>query len=141
MELKDKLEKVVTEIQNNNQGNSARIQNNKQNIYQTGNTISNMSRIIQEEIKQAAGQAYNRAYRDAYIEDMRNRGYKIKYKHDFKYYIKFAGCIIIVILLLTLICQIPIVKNFVVELYEQNVILKAIVNIFKNTLQQNPGGL
>lgn len=141
MELRDKLEKVITEIRNNNQTNSARVQNNNyqnveqnntQNRYQTGNTITNMGRIMQEEIKKAAEQAYNNAYRDAYIEDMKNRGYKIKYKHDFKYYIKFVGCIIIVILIFALIYQIPMVKKFVVELYEENVILKAIVNIFKN---------
>lgn len=141
MELRDKLEKVITEIRNNNQTNSARVQNNNyqnveqnntQNRYQTGNTITNMGRIMQEEIKKAAEQAYNNAYRDAYIEDMKNRGYKIKYKHDFKYYIKFVGCIIIVILIFALIYQIPMVKKFVVELYEENVILKAIVNILKN---------
>ncbi len=141
MELRDKLEKVITEIRNNNQTNSARVQNNNyqnveqnntQNRYQTGNTITNMGRIMQEEIKKAAEQAYNNAYRDAYMEDMKNRGYKIKYKHDFKYYIKFVGCIIIVILIFALIYQIPMVKKFVVELYEENVILKAIVNILKN---------
>lgn len=141
IELRDKLEKVITEIRNNNQTNSARVQNNNyqnveqnntQNRYQTGNTITNMGRIMQEEIKKAAEQAYNNAYRDAYIEDMKNRGYKIKYKHDFKYYIKFVGCIIIVILIFALIYQIPMVKKFVVELYEENVILKAIVNILKN---------
>lgn len=147
MELKNELEKVITEIRNNNQTNGARVQNNNyqnveqnniQNRYQTGNTISNMGRVMQDEIRRATSQAYNDAYRDAYMEDMKNRGYKIKYKHDLKYYIKLVGYIISLILIFVLIYQIPIVKRFFANLYEENIVFKAIVDIFKNTFTTEP---
>ena len=143
-ELKNELEKMITEIQNKEQSDNRSAQNNNyQNIprdqsyqqsrYQNDNTISNMGRVMQEEIRQATAQAYNKAYRDAYIEDMKNRGYRIKYKRDFKYYIKLVGCIIAIILVFALIYQIPIVKRFFTELYEKNILFKAIVDVFKNT--------
>ena len=143
--LKNEIEKMMTEIQNKEQTDSRSAQNNNyQNIpreqnyqqprYQNNNTIFNMGRVIQEKIRQATEQAYNKAYRDAYIEDMKNRGYKIRYKRGLKYYIKTAGCIIIVLLIFALIYQIPIVKRFFTELYEENIIFKAIIDIFRNTL-------
>ena len=146
MELRYEINKIATEIRNNNQSNNVRTQNNyynnfeqdDKNSYQTGNTISNMGRIMQEQIRQATEQAYNNAYRDAYLQDMKNRGYKIRYKHDFKYYVKFIGCIFVIILMFALIYQIPIVKNFFAKLYEENIVFKAIVNVFKNTLTTEP---
>ena len=143
-ELKNELEKMITEIQNKEQSNNRFAQNNNyQNIpreqsyqqprYQNDNTIYNMGSVMQEEIRQATEQAYNKAYRDAYIKDMKNRGYKIRYKRSLKYYIKLLGCIIVVILIFALIYQIPIVKRFFTELYEENIVFRAIINIFKNT--------
>ena len=131
-ELRKKIEEILSETRNSNQTNN-NVNQDDQNNYQNGNTISNMARIMQEEIRQATKQAYNNAYRDAYVEDMKNRGYKIRYKHDFKYYVRFVGCILVVILAFALIAQIPIVKRFLINLYEENVIIKAVINILKNT--------
>ena len=104
--------------------------NNNQTNTRNDDTISRMSRVMYENIKQARAQAYN----DAYEQDMRNRGYKIQYKHDLKYYIKFIGCLCVVILFFWLIYQIPIVKRFFVKLYEENVVIQTIINILKNTV-------
>ena len=49
------------------------LQNNEYNKFQNGNTITNMGKIIQEEIKKATEMAYNKAYEDAYVQDMKNR--------------------------------------------------------------------
>lgn len=103
--------------------------NNNQTNTRNDDTISRMSRVIYDNIKQARAQAYN----DAYEQDLRNRGYTIKYKHDLKYYLKFAGCICVVILFFILIYQIPIVKRFFNQMYEENLIIHAIVNVFKKT--------
>ena len=51
---------------------------------------------------------------------------------------KFIGCIFVIILMFALIYQIPIVKNFFAKLYEENIVFKAIVNVFKNTLTTEP---
>jgi len=93
------------------------------------NTILNMSRVLEQEIRSAR----NRAYNDAYIQDMKNRGYKIKYKHDLKYYLKAIFAFIIMLFVFFIIYQIPFVKNFFQDLYKENIVFQAIVNIFKNT--------
>ena len=140
--LRKKMEELITKNQGNNKYGSIRFhnnvnqnteQNNQRVNYQDNSTISNIGRIIKEEIRKATTQAYNNAYRNAYEEDMRNRGYKIRYKHDLKYYVKFAGCIIVIILIFMLIYQIPIVKRFFIKLYEENMVLRVLANIFKNT--------
>lgn len=92
-------------------------------------TFVNMSRILNQQINAARKQAYH----DAYIQDMKNRGYKIRYKHGFKYYLKALGIIAITIFILFIIYQIPVVKGFFQDLYRENMIFQAIVDIFKNT--------
>lgn len=114
MILREQLKNMVSQSQSNSQNSS---------------TINNMNRVLRQQINRATSQAYH----DAYVQDMKNRGYKIKYKHDLRYYLKLAVLLIITILILFLIYQIPIVKNFFNNLYEENLIFKAIVNIFKNT--------
>ena len=92
-------------------------------------TILNMSRVLNEQINAARRQAYH----DAYVQDLKNRGYKIRYKRDLKYYIKLIKVLAITILACFLIYQIPFVKNFFIDLYNENVIFQSIVNIFRNT--------
>ena len=122
--LKYQLDNIRTQI-NNNENTINNIQNNSQR----DDTISRITKIMNENIKQARAQAYN----DAYEQDMKNRGYTIKYQHDLKYYLKFIGCLIIVVLVFFIIYQIPIVKRFFNQLYEENVLIQAIVDVFKKT--------
>ena len=138
--LRNELEKNSTTNKNGNQVNNVGIRNNyyqdvnpkdEYNGFRDGNTITNMGKIMQEQIERVKQQAYNRAYEDAYIQDMKNRGYKIKYKHDFKYYIKFVISIFATILIFALIYQIPFVKRFFTNLYEENILFRIIVNLFK----------
>lgn len=53
-----------------------------------------------------------KAYYDAYIEDLKNRGYKIKYKKNLKDYLKNFISLLIIILILFLLWQIPFIKKF-----------------------------
>ena len=122
--LRYQLDNISPQI-NNNQTTI----NNMQNSSQRDDTISRITKIMNENIKQARAQAYN----DAYEQDMKNRGYTIKYQHDLKYYLKFIGCLIIVVLVFFIIYQIPIVKRFFNQLYEENVLIQAIVDVFKKT--------
>ena len=50
----------------------ARIQNEKQRIYE------------EEEYNRQVNEAINKAYHDAYIQDLKSRGYKIRYKKTIK---------------------------------------------------------
>ncbi len=92
----------------------------------------------QEELKRQAQyqqqyrDAINKAYHDAYIQDLKNRGYKIRYKKTFGDYIRSLISILITIGIIFLIVQLPFVKNWLYELYMNNVVIKSIVDTFIN---------
>ena len=69
----------------------------------------------------------NKAYYDAYIQDLKNRGYKIKYKKTFKEYLKSLISLFITIIIFLLIFQIPFIKNY----FFNNELIKIIINSFK----------
>lgn len=117
-------ENYALKQQLNKMGNN---RNNNQQVDQ--GSIINMSRVLEQQIRAAQRQAYH----DAYIQDMKSRGYKIRYKHSLKYYLKLIILIAITVFVLFLIYQIPAVKAFFTNLYNENLIFQSIVNIFKNT--------
>ena len=122
-------ENYALKQQLNRMGNQQRYQQIQRQEQMEDSTIVNMSRILTQEINAARKQAYY----DAYIQDLRNRGYKIRYKRSFKYYLKLLAAIALTILICFKIYQIPVVKQYFQNLYNQNPIFEAIVNIFKNT--------
>lgn len=73
-----------------------------------------------------------KAYYDAYIQDLKKRGYKIRYKKNLKDYIRGFISIITVILILVILWQIPFVQNFFISLYEKNKIIHLVVNFISN---------
>ena len=85
---------------------------------------------LEREIELEKQQAIEKAYYDAYIQDLKNRGYKIKYKKTFKEHLKDIVVILILFFILFLIFQIPFVKNYFVSIYEENKIINSIVNFF-----------
>ena len=74
--------------------------------------------------------ARKKAYHDAYIQDLKNRGYKIRYKKTFSDYVRSGISIMITIFVWFLIWQIPFVQNFFFKLYSDNPFLKIIVDAF-----------
>ena len=87
------------------------------------------------EVKQQIHQARQQAYHDAYTQDMKNRRYTIQYKKSFSDYLKSLISLAIVILILFLIFQLPFVKNYFIELYHTNSLVRVISNIFINLFQ------
>ncbi len=75
-------------------------------------------------------QAREKAYHDAYIQDLKNRGYKIKYKKEPKDYFKSFLALIITVAILFVLWQIPFIHNFFIKLFEENPLLQAIMNLF-----------
>lgn len=112
-----------------------RLQNSTQNQYVNNMNFQSAQKQYDEQINrvvnEAVNKARNQAYQDAYVQDMRNRGYSFKRKYTIKDYIKLAGIIAGLILILVIIAQIPPVKRFLVDLYENNIIIKALVDTFK----------
>lgn len=82
--------------------------------------------------QQELQQAREKAYHDAYIQDLKNRGYKIRYKKTLKEHFKNFIAIVITIIILFLLSQIPFIKNFLISLYEENVILRVLVDLVLN---------
>ena len=105
------------------------------------NTTNNINQQYQQQYQQRYQQQYqeqinravNQAYQDAYVQDMKNRGYKIKYKHTLKQYKNLIIAIVCVIVVFIILFQIPPIKRFFVNIYEENIIIKSIVDIFINT--------
>lgn len=84
----------------------------------------------EREYNQKMNNAVNKAYHDAYIQDLKNRGYKIRYKKTFKDYLTGFISIIITLFVFYLLWNIPFIQNFLINLYEENAILRAIVDVF-----------
>lgn len=76
--------------------------------------------------------AINKAYYDAYIQDLKNRGYKIRYQKSFKDYMKSLIAIAMVIFIWIILWQIPFVRNYLIDIYNNNSLIKSIVDIFLN---------
>ncbi len=125
--LKAQLENISNVNESSTNNNEWKTNNNMQN----NNTISRMTQVMKENIKQAREQAY----KDAYVQDMKNRGYTIKYQHDLKYYVKFTGCLVLVFLMFLIIYQIPIIKILVNRLFEENKVIQSLVSIFKTNMK------
>lgn len=98
----------------------ARIQNEKQRIYE------------EEEYNRQVNEAINKAYHDAYIQDLKSRGYKIRYKKTIKDYIKNFVAFIITLFIMFLLIQIPFVKRFFMNFYNENEIIHYLVDVFLN---------
>lgn len=83
----------------------------------------------QEYYRQQMENTINKAYYDAYIQDLKNRGYKIKYKKSFKDYVRSFVAILIVLLIMVILWHIPFVHNFFIELYNDNEIIRFFADI------------
>ena len=107
--------------------------NQIQNNYNHFN--NNQNNINQNEINQKINNAVNQAYHDAYIQDLKNRGYKIKYKKTFKDFLALFLTIIFIIIIGFILWQIPFTRNYFINLYNENgafkFIIDLILNIFK----------
>ena len=97
----------------------------------------------QRQAQAAQAQAYqdaiNKAYHDAYINELRNRGVRIKYKKTWKDYLTGLITIIVIILFFIILWHIPPFHNLVVQFYNENFAFRFIADIFigiLNTIKQ-----
>ena len=102
-------------------------------LYQQQQELLRQQKLQQEiDYQQQLQQAREKAYYDAYIQDLKNRGYKIRYRKSFKDYVKGMITILVVICALFLLWQIPFVHNYFLTLYEKNETIHSVVNLFTN---------
>ena len=115
---------------NSNTNTQHTIKNNNQynNIY-TPNSQNNTTNnaFFEEELQRAR----QKAYHDAYIQDLENRGYKIRYKKTFKEQLKNILALCVAITFFFLILQLPFVKSFFYDLTKDNMFLRSLIDLFK----------
>ena len=106
------------------------------------NNSSNINQNEEYERKKREAEYYKnlnntmqQAYHDAYVQDLKNRGYKIKYKKTWKERIRDLIAFAITILIFALILQIPAVQQFFVSIYEENPFIKMIVDAMMNVFK------
>lgn len=144
--LKDRLHNLqqhMNQARNYNQSSNSNYQNSNIDYNAAQNTPSNTDQNEAQqrykrdlEYEQQINQARQKAYHDAYIQDLKNRGYKIRYKKTFSDYVKGIISIAIVIFVLYLVWHIPFVQNYFIELYHSNSVIRILVNIFRNIFNQ-----
>lgn len=128
------------DFSSNNNSNSTTTSSAYNNPQTNANNVSyEQERLRQEAIRQQQleyelqmEQARQKAYHDAYIQDLKNRGYKIRYKKTFKDYVRSGISLLLTIFVVFLILQIPFVKQFFINMYYENQALKSLVDAFMN---------
>ena len=88
------------------------------------NEINQTKAKIQEELKQKAEKEYNEAYEN-YLKSL---GYEVKHKKTLKEYLTLFIAILIFIVICFIGWQIPFVRNYIINFYESNIIIKYIVD-------------
>lgn len=107
-----------------------KINNNSYNNLQK-NTYDNSLNNIENEINKKINNAVKKAYYDAYIQDLKNRGYKIKYKKTLRDFIALILTLLIITLISFILWHIPFINNYLINLYNENTALQFIINLFK----------
>lgn len=112
----------------------------------------NVEKLRQEEIekqiemqKQMQEQEYsnmqklqnemNRAYAQAYNDYWRSRGYKIKEPWTLKRFIELLKVLVIIAIIIAIIWFFPPTHKLIVDFYEENQIIKTIVDILGNIFE------
>lgn len=121
-----KLKGIINEMQKeysqnnfssyNNQGeNVNHLEDTKTSQQQnySNESISNMQQDYYNEYMNNIEEARRQAYHDAYIQDLKNRGYKINYQKTWKDYFKSFLSIVLTILILLILWHIPFIQNLI----------------------------
>ncbi len=104
----------------------------QQQLFQQRQYQKQLQREQELAYQQEIERARQKAYYDAYIQDLKNRGYKIRYKKGIKDYITSFISLILTILILFLLWQIPFIKNIFVNMYLENEIIHTMVDLILN---------
>lgn len=124
--LEENLSKLSKENEflRNQYKNSFTEQKNSYN--EPTNNATSQNNYKEEQIRKAREQAYH----DAYIQDLKNRGYRIKYKKEPKDYFKNFIALCLTLFILFMLYQLPFIKNFFVN----NELIKSIKNVLETTI-------
>ena len=112
-------------------------QNTNENLYKRQSDLQRqqedlLRRQQQFEYQQKINNAVNKAYHDAYVNELRRRGYRVRHKKTWRDYVAVFLTILVVIIAFVIAWHIPPVHNYFIKLYNENEAVRFIVNIFIN---------
>ena len=126
---------------NGNYNQSNNINNSTNNVNSSiNNNVNNVNNNYytpsQEQIREEQNREYQqqienarkKAYYDAYVQDMKRRGYKIRYKKTWKDYLNLLIAIFAVIFVCVLIWVIPFTREKIIDIYNSNELIKGMVD-------------
>lgn len=111
----------INPINNTNYDNINNTKNNENTTYDDKYDKKLKNKIYREQKKILKSQRL--AYENAYIHNLRNMGYNVKYKRTFSSYVKGFIFIVVLILILFILWHIPFIHNYVIDLYNNNIIV------------------
>ena len=133
----DRLQQELNNMRRQSTTNDNHNTNHVTNMQSTENEKQDQDIEYQQRLENAR----KKAYYDAYIQDLKRRGYKIRYKKTFKDYLKIFIVIIVVIVLCILLWVIPFTREKLIDFYNSNEIIKwmihMVINIFKSIFNIN----
>ena len=97
--------------------------------------ILKKQKALDEKERKRAEKEYKEKYKEAYVTELRNRGYDVKYPWTWKRVRNLIVGIATFIFIGYILWQIPAVKETLIDLYNENFIVKAIVDIIKSIFQ------
>ena len=106
---------------------------NKVNQKEYEKILKKQEALNKKEMKKAERE-YKEKYQEAYVTELRNRGYNVKYPWTRKRVKNLIIGIVVVILVMVIAWQIPMVRDPLIELYNENVIVKTLVDIIKGII-------
>ena len=92
-------------------------------------TLKKQEALNKKEMKKAERE-YKEKYKEAYVTELRNRGYNVKYPWTRKRVKNLLIGMFATVLTIFILWQIPMVREPLVELYNENSIIKTVVDIF-----------
>ena len=125
--LKNKLNNIQSDNTPNQNVNTVSTNNN--HISQEDLIRQQQAQLDYEKQVQAARE---KAYHDAYVQNLKNRGYKIRYKKTLKDYLHNLIALLILISIIIILWQIPVVKNLFTNMYEKNFAIRYIIDSISN---------
>lgn len=96
-------------------------------------TLKKQEALNKKEMKKAERE-YKEKYKEAYVTELRNRGYNVKYPWTWKRVKNLLIGIIATILVIVVAWQIPMVREPLIDLYNENVIIKTLVDVVGSIL-------
>lgn len=133
----DRLQQELNNMRKQSTTNDNHNTSNVANMQSTENEKQEQNIEYQQQLENAR----KKAYYDAYIQDLKRRGYKIRYKKTFKDYLKIFIVIVVVIVLCILLWVIPFTREKLIDFYNSNEIIKwmidMVINIFKSIFNIN----